>query len=164
MKKVERTRRARKRCACASPRTSNDAPVRSARPVVSDPMRHAQACCGAPSRRSGGRRGASRCGRARTRGGGKVRGAGAARKWVTSMRGVSNVQIGARICACRTAYRANACGRRLWIVLPFKPIRQSSSRRRNSMNRASLRRACPSVSHDCNRQQPPASPSRRAAQ
>ncbi|EUC18877.1 UNVERIFIED_ORG: hypothetical protein BDU10_4896 [Burkholderia sp. CF145] len=68
MKKVERTRRARKRCACASPRTSNDAPVRSARPVVSDRMRHARACCGAASRRSGSRRGASRCGRARWKG------------------------------------------------------------------------------------------------
>ena len=69
MKKVERTRRARKQCACASPRTSNDAPARPSRPVVSDRMPHAGECCDAPSRRSGGRRGESRCGRARTRAG-----------------------------------------------------------------------------------------------
>ncbi|SKC92528.1 hypothetical protein SAMN05446935_10131 [Burkholderia sp. YR290] len=119
MKKVERTRRARKRCACASPRTSNDAPVRSARPVVSDRMRHARACCGAPSRRSGGRRvhpymrSSANTGRLD----GEVQGAGTARKWVTSirngwpqtnhslrspisstgMRGVSNAEISARI-------------------------------------------------------------------
>ncbi|SDI84613.1 hypothetical protein SAMN04487926_125107 [Paraburkholderia steynii] len=212
MKKVERTRRARKRCACASPRTSNHAPARPSRPVVSDRMPHAGECCDAPSRRSGGRRDAFRCGRAGMRAGATEgckaqeptgNGCDGHAQYVTpdeprveiahQLHGharciecgnkcanprcvattrsaerapsvsTSSARGASRVPNAVSGKRLGQTGRRLRIVLPFTRIRQSSSRRRDSMNCASLPRACPSVSRDCNRQPPPVFPSRRAA-